>query len=70
MEACDMLTSRLKSLRKEVKDGNTLVSKWFELLPVDLDGSSLSARDEEFATSVAAGEAKMKALLGKIGGSG
>ena len=70
LEACDMLTSRLKSLRKEVKDGNILVSKWFELLPVDLDGSSLSARDEEFATSVAAGEAKTKALLGKIGGSG
>ena len=61
-----MLTSRLKSIRKEVKDGNTIVSRWFELLPVDLEGSSLSAQDEEFATTVAAGEAKMASLLGKI----
>ncbi|CAK0853839.1 unnamed protein product [Prorocentrum cordatum] len=52
---------------EEVKKGNTLVSKWFELLPVDLDGSSLSAHDEEFATTVAEGETKMKAFLGKIG---
>ena len=42
-----MLMSRFKVAKKRTLDGRGYASKFFELIPIDSKGSSLSTDDEE-----------------------
>ena len=59
----DFLMARLKALRKSKLDGNKHVSKFYELIPPDSLGATLSREDEEFVEKLRAREVKRAKIL-------
>ncbi|CAK0808402.1 unnamed protein product, partial [Prorocentrum cordatum] len=68
IHALDFIFCRIKAIEKTMRDGHSRTAKWFELIPPDSGGLSLSVEDEELVTGIEAAEVRMAQLLGRLGG--
>ena len=68
IHALGYIFCRIMALQKTMRDGHSRTAKWFDLIPPDNGGLSLSVEDEEVVAGIEAAEVRMAQLLGRLGG--
>ncbi|CAK0900380.1 unnamed protein product [Prorocentrum cordatum] len=69
IHALDFIFCRVKAIQKTIRDGHSRTAKWFELIPPDNGGLSLSVEDEELVAGIEAAEAGRAGVLNVMSGA-